>query len=381
MNHQNEVVRNKDQRLHQNQKSATSVLCASAQPVNKDVNMKVRTLVNAMTQEDTYMIKVGEKMYNGQRETASQHDNVGQITQGLGRLLILGRRVTPLKTMVKYINSQHFYHVIQAVKEVAGFDEKRNKFAKPTLATELGQRIQRVADNMEAEALSSQNNEKKQVVQEFRRMDSLSWNEMIPSAAYRTLEEKKWNKPKLIPLAEDVKKLHMYMTDKQKVPIILTPVMVESLELLVEERSSCGVGENICLFARPGFETRLRGADSIRELAKKCGTEKPEALSWTKLRKQVATLSRVLNLNDTEQDLLADFLGHDIRVHRNFYRFPEGTLQLAKISKVLMACEQGRLAEFKGKSLDQISISPNGKKLLIVREKLSAHILIHTYFI
>lgn len=28
----------------------------------------------------------------------------------------------------------------------------------------------------------------------------------------------------------------------RKVPIILTPAMVQSLELLVEERSSCGVG-------------------------------------------------------------------------------------------------------------------------------------------
>lgn len=97
----------------------------------------------------------------------------------------------------------------------------------------------------------------------------------------------------------------------------------------------------------------------------------------------MATLSRVLNLNDTEQDLLADFLGHDIRVHRKFYRLPEGTLQLAKISKVLMACEQGRLAEFKGKSLDQISISPKGKKLLIVWAKLTVAgiILIYTYLI
>ena len=447
-------------------KTRIQTLCASAQPVPKDVTMEVWALVNGMTQdeiahavkEDIYIMKVGEKMYNRQRETASQHDNVRQIMRGLGRLLILGRKVTPLKKMEDYINPQHFHHVIRAVKEVAGFDEKRNKFEKPTLATKLGQSIQRVADIMEAEALTSLNNEKKQVVQEFRRMYSLTWNEMISSAAYRTLEEKKWNKPKLIPLAEDVKKMHMYMTDEQKkyyrqlldekisknwsnlakvilaqvilfnrrregevskmrleafitrdnspfnedigealtalekrlcqhferveirgkrgrmVPIILTPTMVQSLELLVEERSLCGIGENIYLFARPGFETRLRGSDCIRELAKKCGAEKPEALSSTKLRKQVATLSRVLNLNDTEQDLLADFLGHDIRVHRKFYRLPEGTLQLAKISKVLMACEQGRLAEFKGKSLDQISISPNGKKLLIVRAKLTEYL-------
>lgn len=170
--------------------------------------------MNGMTQdeiahavkEDKYIMKVGEKMYNQQRETASQHDNVRQIMRGLGRLLILGRTVTPLKTMEDYIHPQHFHHVTRAVKEVAGFDERRNKFEKPTLATKLGQSIQRVADIMEAEALTSQNNEKKQIVQEFRQMYSLTWNEMISSAAYRTLEEKKWNKPKLIPLAEDVEK-------------------------------------------------------------------------------------------------------------------------------------------------------------------------------
>ena len=117
--------------------------------------------------------------------------------------------------MEDYIHPQHFNHVIRAVKEVAGFDEKTNTFEKPTLATKLGQSIQRVADIMEAEALFSQNNENKLCVQEFRRMYSLTWNKMISSAAYRTLEEKKCNKPKLIPLADDVKKMHMYMTDKQ----------------------------------------------------------------------------------------------------------------------------------------------------------------------
>lgn len=63
---------------------------------------------------------------------------------GLGRLLILGRKVTPLKKMEDYIHPQHFNHVIQAVKKVVGFNENR----KPTLATKLGQSIQRDADIM-----------------------------------------------------------------------------------------------------------------------------------------------------------------------------------------------------------------------------------------
>ncbi|XP_077073859.1 uncharacterized protein LOC143738123 [Siphateles boraxobius] len=146
----------------------------------------------------------------------------------------------------------------------------------------------------------------------------------------------------------------------RKVPVLLTPAMVDSLHLLVEKRRECGVADNnLYMFARPYAVSHYRGSDCIRYFVKACGAKNPLSLTSTKLRKHVATLSKVLNLNDTELDQLADFLGHDIRVHRQFYRLPEGTLQLAKISKILMALEQGRLSEFKGMSLDDINIAPN----------------------
>ena len=49
-------------------------------------------------------------------------------------------------------------------------------------------------------------------------------------------------------------------------------------------------------------------------------------------------------------------MGHDIRVHREFYRLPQSTMQLAKVSKVLLTMEQGSAGQFKGKSLDEIDI-------------------------
>ncbi|XP_019212192.1 uncharacterized protein LOC102080509 isoform X3 [Oreochromis niloticus] len=70
-------------------------------------------------------------------------------------------------------------------------------------------------------------------------------------------------------------------------------------------------------------------------------------------------------------DILANFLGHDIRVHREYYRLPEGTLELAKVSKVLIALEQGRLSDFKGMSLDQIQINPNEEMQEDVESDLS----------
>lgn len=61
-----------------------------------------------------------------------------------------------------------------------------------------------------------------------------------------------------------------------------------------------------------------------------------------------------MNLKDNELDLLARFLGHDIRVHQEFYRLPEQTLHLAKVSKVLLHMESGAIANLAGKSLDGI---------------------------
>lgn len=148
----------------------------------------------------------------------------------------------------------------------------------------------------------------------------------------------------------------------RKVPVLLTPLMKECLDTLVERREECGVlTENVFLFALPYSVNHLRGSDCIRKLVHGCsGIKNPRALTSTKLRKHIATLSTVLNLKNTELDQLADFLGHNIDVHRKHYRLPEGTLQLAKISKVLLALEQGKLGQYKGKSLDEIHIDPNG---------------------
>ena len=145
------------------------------------------------------------------------------------------------------------------------------------------------------------------------------------------------------------------------VPILLTPKMLCALELLVEQRSACGVlKDNIYVFARPEAMSHLRGSDCMRVMAGACEAKCPKALTSTKLQKHAATLSTVLNMTDTEMDQLANFLGHDIRIHREFYRLPDKTLQLAKISKVLMALEQGRLVDFHGKNLDEIEIDPDG---------------------
>ena len=146
----------------------------------------------------------------------------------------------------------------------------------------------------------------------------------------------------------------------RKVAVLLSPDMVSAITRLIEKRKDCGVlAENLFLFARPHCLTPYRGQDCLRLYASECGAENPELLRSTQLRKHVATLSQILNLKNHELDQVANFLGHDIRVHREYYRLPEATTQLAKISKLLLAMEKGSLRNLQGKTLDEIEIEGN----------------------
>ena len=128
------------------------------------------------------------------------------------------------------------------------------------------------------------------------------------------------------------------------VPILFTASMKEAVDLLIATRGHNGVeSDNVFVFARShyGAAGHIRGVDVLRKFSVECGAKVPESLRSTGLRKQIATVSQIVNLKENELDILAKFLGHDIKVHREYYRLPNEVLQAAKIAKLLLAMEQG----------------------------------------
>ena len=142
------------------------------------------------------------------------------------------------------------------------------------------------------------------------------------------------------------------------VPVLFTESMRANVDLLLQVREAAGVLESPYLFTNSlsADQRPLRGCDCLRKLARESGVKNPSAITSTKLRKHIATMSQLVNLKENELDLLATFLGHDVRVHREVYRMPEATTQLALVSKLLMASEKG-LGEWRGKSLAEIEMS------------------------
>ena len=132
----------------------------------------------------------------------------------------------------------------------------------------------------------------------------------------------------------------------RKVPIILTKEMKESIDILNSTRATVGIAaENPFVFGRPTKQSlgHIRACDSLKMFTNDCEppVSNPEFVTGTKLRKYIATISQVLAHKETEVGWLARHLGHDIRVHREYYRLHESTIEIAKLSKLLLAVDSG----------------------------------------
>jgi len=158
-------------------------------------------------------------------------------------------------------------------------------------------------------------------------------------------------------LCSSLKRVEIRGKRGRKVPLIFTADMERAVGLLISLRKSVGVSEeNKFVFAVPnGSIQHIRGPDALRKHVKNCNIKNPHSLTTTNLRKHIATLSQILNLSEHELELLANHLGHDITIHREYYRLPESTLNLAKVGKILLAFESG-IGEYSGKSLQEIAV-------------------------
>ena len=69
----------------------------------------------------------------------------------------------------------------------------------------------------------------------------------------------------------------------------------------------------------------------------------------------MATAAQFLNLPQHQRTWVADFLGHDLRVHDKYYRMHTDAVNLAKVTKLLYMVDSGKLEDAYSKTLTQFN--------------------------
>ena len=143
----------------------------------------------------------------------------------------------------------------------------------------------------------------------------------------------------------------------QTVPVLLTQDVIKGIDSILANRTAVGINpSNLFVFARSSGLNNVDPFAAVRRVAECAGAKRPELVRSTKLRKYVATVSQVMDMQPSELSLLCRHMGHSVHVHEDFYRLPSRTLELAKVSKLLIAVEGGDLVQLNGKTLNSLDI-------------------------
>ncbi|KAL4718874.1 hypothetical protein ACJJTC_006539 [Scirpophaga incertulas] len=144
------------------------------------------------------------------------------------------------------------------------------------------------------------------------------------------------------------------------VPVLFNKEVQDDIKLLLSIRHIFfDTTPNQFLFGNPGYNNTIYGYKVLEKHAKLSGAKQPKAISSTRLRKHLATLSQVFSMSENDMEQLATFMGHTNEVHKKSYRLPDDVYQTAKISKLLILMEDGKADTYKGKSLEEIDLDLN----------------------
>ncbi|KAK9873740.1 hypothetical protein WA026_002096 [Henosepilachna vigintioctopunctata] len=140
------------------------------------------------------------------------------------------------------------------------------------------------------------------------------------------------------------------------VPVLFPCDVQNNLKIALKCRNKVFDQDNIYLFGNPKTSSTISGYKVLKKHAGRAGLKNPEAITSTRLRKHLATLSQLFNMTESDIEQLASFMGHTVGVHRGSYRLPNDIFQTAKLSKILLLMEKGDTSKFKGKQIQDIEV-------------------------
>ncbi|KAL3875691.1 hypothetical protein ACJMK2_033619, partial [Sinanodonta woodiana] len=155
------------------------------------------------------------------------------------------------------------------------------------------------------------------------------------------------------------KKFFSRKKQNKVVATLLTHVMITAMDLLVKHRQQCGLRES----SRYIFATQGDGHQPtwqvIQTIATAAGCKQPELITSSCLRKYIATVCWVIDLSDDE----LEWLSSHIKTHWQYYQQQDSTVELAIVSRLLIAAEAGKLGSFSGKKLEDIDVEADDSEM------------------
>ena len=127
---------------------------------------------------------------------------------------------------------------------------------------------------------------------------------------------------------------------EEKFAVLVPPDTLKLIDIIINDDN---LKNETYFFQTEGGKLHYRSNEALNKFAKDFELESKPLFRSTKLRKYMATAAQFLNLPEHQRSWVADFLGHDLRVHEKYYMIHTDAVNLAKITKLLYTIDSGKL--------------------------------------
>ena len=138
-------------------------------------------------------------------------------------------------------------------------------------------------------------------------------------------------------------------------PILFTEVEKDVIRTMINSREKVGVRkDNVFVFSAPTRASvkHSRGNNVLIKVFHQIdGLNKVERIRSTDLPKYCGAVSEIADLDETNLRWLANDMGDNLVVHREFYRLHDSTVELTKVARLVCAIDEGNAIFFTRKKL------------------------------
>lgn len=193
-----------------------------------------KMLLKMKRDEITFVIKNDKLLIRQARYVSEKYaDNRRKQLYFRQRLRHMGRLLLALheKSIFSFedaIKPNNFYKVVETVKNIAGFDEKKRRYKKPSLALKLGQALKQISNTVLSGAAN--NEEMVRETNTFLTLCEKEWCELVSHRACSSLNRQRVKSPSTIPFTHDVQAFYRCL-ETTSTSAIETMKMYESTQV------------------------------------------------------------------------------------------------------------------------------------------------------
>lgn len=171
--------------------------------------------ISLVAKRDKIICEVGRKYIKSHRE---KHLSMvaRRYMRRLARLLIEIRKIENNKSLslLSILHPSKFRAIVQATRSICSYDSSSKTFKTPSLALQMGTMIKKaisaaysieIQKNVESPILN--------ILNSFRKLIEEEWAIEVSTEAGQNLNLNRFNKPTLMPMAEDISKMKNYLDE------------------------------------------------------------------------------------------------------------------------------------------------------------------------